>query len=444
MPAIKSGSNKPPTNSFRKVFLKTNENVQERKLWRYFNRSLVLLFILSGWIISCSNDLDDNESIFSKADELIETAINERLIPGAVILVGSADSILYHRAFGDAVIYNREGTPLPEPVEMTKSTLFDIASLTKIFATTYGVKLLHSRGLLNLDEPVSNYLSEFNTEDKRSITVRHLLSHTSGLQPWYPTYYKAIDKYERLLLISEIPTIGTAGEQRRYSDLGFMLLADLIEHIADEPIEQFLDRNIYHPLELTSTIIRPDTSYLKSIAATSHGNPFEKRMVYDNKFGFTIDIDPESWNGWRDYVLSGEVNDGNAFYTHNGFAGHAGLFSTAEDLYRLSALVLNDGKHDQTKIFSKESIKQFLETDSFGHGLGYMMDNQSLNAKELPEGSFGHTGFTGTSFVVIPDENLIIILLTNRQHFGVDHETNYPDLRELRSDLTELFLNLLN
>lgn len=418
------------------------KELKREKRWRFPYSAILLLLILNGLFISCSYDLPDDHLELSQADELIETAIRERLIPGAVLLVGTSDSILYHKASGHAAIYDRDGTPLPESVEMSTSTLFDIASLTKIFATTYGIKLLHSRGLIGLDDPVSIYLPELDTDELRSITVRQLLSHTSGLPQWYPTFYRSNDKQERLQLIPGLATIGPAGGQRRYSDLGFMILADLIEVISSEPFEYFLDRNLYDPLQLNSTFFNPDISQVHSIAATSHGNPFEKRMVYDDNFGYTIDIDPESWNGWRDYVLIGEVNDGNAYYTHQGVAGHAGLFSTAEELYRLTALFFNDGMHNNTRIFDKDSIDLFLQPDSFGHGLGYMMDSRSLHANELPEGSFGHTGFTGTNFIVIPDRDLIIILLTNRQHFGVDEETSYPDLRKLRSDIADLFLSI--
>jgi serine-type D-Ala-D-Ala carboxypeptidase len=414
--------------------------LKREKLWRFPCYAFLLLFFINGLLISCSGEVPDSD--IHHADEIVETAIHDSLIPGAVLLAGSSDSIFYHKAFGHAVIFDKNGSLLSEPIGMTTSTLFDIASLTKIFATTYGIMLLHSRGQLDLDEPVSNYLPELDSDEKRSITVRHLLSHTSGLLQWYPTYYNSTNKQQRLQLVSNLPLNWPVGEQRRYSDIGFMILADLIESITNVSMDQFLNRNIYNPLELTATVFNPDLLQIPKIAATSHGNPFEKRMVYDDNFGYTIDIDPDSWDEWRDYVLHGEVNDGNAYYTHQGVAGHAGLFSTAREIYRLTALLLNNGLYKNTRIFNPDSIEQFLEPDSYGHGLGFMMDSQSLHARQLPEGSFGHTGFTGTYFVVIPDNDLIIILLTNRQHFGVDEETNYPDLRKLRSDITDLFLSI--
>jgi CubicO group peptidase (beta-lactamase class C family) len=164
-------------------------------------------------------------------------------------------------------------------------------------------------------------------------------------------------------------------------------------------------------------------------------------MVYDDDFGYTVDVDPEAWDGWRDYVLRGEVNDGNAFHTHSGVAGHAGLFSTAEELYRLASLLLTAGRYNEMQLFTADTIGTFLTLDRFGHGLGFMMDAGSLHAAELPDGSFGHTGFTGTNFVIIPEKDLIIILLTNRQHFGVDEDGYYPDLRELRSGVIKVIID---
>lgn len=394
-----------------------------------------ILPVLAGTLFlgSCEEDPAVPGQRFIDADRLIESALTDSLIAGAVLLAGNSESILYHQAYGYGTIYEADNQPLPVPEEITPGHLFDIASLSKIFATTYGLMLLHSRGLLDVDDPVSGYLQEFDTEEKHDITIRHLLTHSSGLIQWFPTYYIATNPGERLAFVSSEPLISGIGEQRRYSDLGFMILADLIETITGESLEEFLEREIYRPLGLSSTLFNPDPGIYPDIAATSYGNPFEKKMVYDDDFGYTVNVDPGAWDGWRDYVLRGEVNDGNAYHTHGGIAGHAGLFSTADELYRLASLLLTAGQYNDLQLFTTDTIGTFLTPDRFGHGLGFMMEAGSLHAAELPDGSFGHTGFTGTNFVIIPEKDLIIILLANRQHFGVNENGYYPDLRELRS-----------
>jgi serine-type D-Ala-D-Ala carboxypeptidase len=412
----------------------------ELKILSKSYRIFLLLSFFVCFLISFGAEEYEVDHRFEKTGQIIVDAVNSNLIPGAVLLVGDDEDILFHHAYGYGSIYDVHMNKLAEPEVMTTGHLFDIASMTKIFATTYGLMLLHNRGLLDIDSPVSSYIDAFNTEDKKEITVRQLLTHTSGLMQWFPTYYVSNNSKERLEFIVNHKLTGSIGEQRRYSDLGFMILADLIETITGESFDAFLDNEIYQPLGLMDTGFNPDPGRFQHIASTSHGNPFEKRMVYDDNFGYTVDADPDSWSGWRDYVLRGEVNDGNAFYTHNGIAGHAGLFSTAEELYRLSSILLNNGQYNNHHLFTLDTIRLFLTSDRFGHGLGFMMEPGPLHSKDLPEGSFGHTGFTGTSFVVIPERDLIVILLTNRQHFGVDEDGYYPNLRELRENVIRVIL----
>lgn len=407
----------------------------------HFLSGIILPFaFLSISLTSCTEQIPESQSRFAETDKLIEAAIEDSLFSGAVLLAGTSEEILHQKAYGHAALFNSDGTLLQDPDTMSLKHLFDIASLTKIYATTFGIMLLHSRGLLDVDKPLSKYIPEFDTFDKRSITSRHLLTHSSGLMQWFPTYYTSENSRERLEFIAEQPLISEPGSQRRYSDLGFMILADLIEVISGTPFTRFLEQEIYSPLELSSTLFNPDLTIIPDITATSHGNPFEKRMVYDDDFGYTVDVDPDSWDGWREYVLRGEVNDGNAFHTHDGMAGHAGLFSTAEELYILTKIMLTGGQYKELQLLRPESLNLFLTRDRFGHGLGFMMKAQSLHADKLPEGSFGHTGFTGTNVVVIPERDLIFILLTNRQHFGVDEDGTYPDLRELRETVLNTIL----
>lgn len=399
-------------------------------------RKWVLAFPLLFLLHSCVEDTAKTEFTAAvELDQIVKSGLGDRLYAGAVLLVGDSERILYQQAFGYAEQFDFNGTEIGSPVVMTTDHLFDLASLTKVLATTFGVMILHDRNQINIYDPVHEYLSEFDTPEKQTITLAHLLNHTSGLVQWFPSFYVANSSDERLKFTVNKPLLGTPGENRRYSDFGFMVLADVIERVTGQSLDRFLAENIYQPMDLKSTVFNPDIAQFL-LVATSHGNPFEKRMVHDDTFGYTVDVDPDSWDAWRDYTLKGEVNDGNAFYTQKGVAGHAGLFSTAEDVYELLRLMLNNGKYGNNEIFSAETIDLFTTQDLFGHGLGWMMRDESLNGIDLPDGSFGHTGFTGTNVIVSPEKDRIFVFLTNRQHVGVNEEGQYPNLREIRESLS--------
>ena len=224
------------------------------------------------------------------------------------------------------------------------------------------------------------------------------------------------------------------GEQRRYSDLGFILLGEIIEIVSGLPLDQFMKQNIFQPLGMKNTVYNPLSSYTPGrIAATSAGNPYEKRMVYDSTLGFKVkEIDPAQWNGWRSYVLRGEVNDGNTWYANGGISGAAGLFSTASDLQKLVDMLINKGMVGSKQFLSGKTIETFLTKDKFNNGLGWMMDPANSFMKNAPEGSFGHTGFTGPSITVIPRSKISIILLINRQNIGLSNNGEYYNLNPVR------------
>lgn len=397
---------------------------------------LIFPLLLLLLMISCGEDTDKTDFLAAEeTDQIVESGLEDSLFAGAVLLIGDSNGILHQRAFGFAELIDFNGNEIESPVVMTNDHLFDLASLTKVLATTLGVMVLHDQNQINISDPVHEYLPEFNTSEKQSITLAHLLNHTSGLVQWFPSFYVANSPEDRLKFTVNEPLLNPPGENRRYSDFGFMVLGDVIERVSGQGLDQFLADNIYRPMGLKSTFFNPDTAQF-SIVATSHGNPFEKRMVYDDDFGYMVDVDPDSWDGWREYTLKGEVNDGNAFYTQNGVAGHAGLFSTAEEVYELLRLILNNGRNGDKEFFSPETIELFTTEDEFGHGLGWMMSEASLNAIVLPEGSFGHTGFTGTNVIISPEKDRILVFLTNRQHFGVDENGQYPNLKEIREKLS--------
>jgi CubicO group peptidase (beta-lactamase class C family) len=322
---------------------------------------------------------------------------------------------------------------------MTPSTVFDLASVTKVMATTMAFMLLVDRGELELDAPVHVYLHEFRGSSKDSITARHLLTHSAGLAQWQPIYYSATSSEESYRTIREMPLQWGVGEARHYSDLGFMLLGYLVERVTGEPLDRFVARELYEPLGLEQTGFRrarctdcPEGPF----AATSHGNPFEFRMVHDTSFGYVYSGDPTSWNGWRRYTLVGEVNDGNAFHAHDGIAGHAGLFSSATELARLLELLLNGGELAGRRFVSPQTVATFLEPTEYGQALGWQSPSWA------PPGSFAHTGFTGTFVIGIPSEGHAVVLLTNRQNFGVGSNTRYPDLEELQRKVVETVLGV--
>ena len=407
--------------------------------FRFFSppRFILCLLILSSSSILYSQKVHPKEAkavLISGIDSLLQAHVDQDKIPGVVIQIKKGDHIIYKRAYGFAQKYDYNHHLLNPAEKMKVNTLFDIASLTKVIGTTTSIMLLVDRGILKIDDPVCMYIKAFNSPDKREITIRNLLTHTAGLYEWYPLYYRASNKQESYKLIGTLPLMFPVGEQRRYSDLGFVLLGEIIEIVSGLPLEKFMQENIFHPLHMDQTTYNPlAAGSFKNIAATSHGNPYEKRMVYDSTLGFKIkEIDPDKWTGWRHYTLRGEVNDGNAWYANGGISGAAGLFSTVDDLQKLVDMLMNKGKAGSRQFISEKTIKTFLTKDKFNNGLGWMMDTDNSFMKNGPEGTFGHTGFTGTSISVIPKYHLSVILLINRQNTGLLNTGEYYNVNNLR------------
>src|SRR6185312_4940398 len=364
------------------------------------------------------------------------------------------------------------------------ATLFDLASLTKVVGTTTSLMLLADQGKIHVDDPVSRYLPGFDTGAKRQITLRHLLTHTAGLYEWYPLFYRSAHRDSTIRLVESLPLKYPVGRQRRYSDLGFMLLGAVVERVSGMPLEVFEARYVFGPLGMTHTTYNPlQHGHTTDIAATSLGNPYEYRMTHDSSLGFLIPgLDPMSWNGWRKYVVKGEVNDGNAWYASEGVSGHAGLFSTVGDIQRLVDMLMDGGKIagdggsrgsgggrrgaggggsgrrsgggrgggggrrgagggggkvGTRQFISAATIRTFLTPDSFRNGLGWMMDPANSFMKDAPAGSFGHTGFTGTSIAVVPSEHLSVIILINRQNIGLQPNQVYYNPNPIRKGVFE-------
>ncbi len=403
-------------------------------------------------LAACSVDGATSNPGLERADSLVDAAVQYGMIPGAVILVARDGDVLLHRAHGAAQAKELQagdttgrGDPyaeaprfLSEPRPMTPATVFDLASVTKVMATTMAVMMLVDRDRVDVDAQVHSYLPAFRGISKDSITLRHLLTHSAGLTQWQPIYYSASTSEDAFEVIRQMPLLWGVGQERRYSDLGFMLLGYLVEQVTGIPLDRFLADELYEPLGLNRTGFRrsgcshcPDGPF----AATSHGNPYERRMAYDTSFGYLYPGDPTSWASWRRYTLLGEVNDGNAFHAFGGVAGHAGLFSTAAELARLLQLLLNEGEIDGGRLLAQETVAAFLQHTDYGQALGWQTPSWA------PEGSFSHTGFTGTFVMGVPSQDLAIVLLTNRQNLGVGEDTRYSDLRDLQRTVVEAVIN---
>jgi CubicO group peptidase (beta-lactamase class C family) len=374
-------------------------------------------------------------------DSLINQAVIDSIVPGAVALVSIENQIVYKNTFGYAHAYDYGKKTLQNPEEMTSEHVFDLASLTKVLATTMGIMKLVGDGRINLDDKISRYLTPFKATDKEPITIRHLLTHTSGLQPWKPLYFHADNSAKTLDYIATLPLSYSIGKERHYSDLGFMLLGYIIEGVSGTRLDDFLNSNIYSELDLKNTSFNPTLAHNNwPYAATSHGNPFEYKMVADDDFGYDCDEDISDFKTWRTYTLKGEVNDGNAFYANDGIAGHAGLFSTVDDIQKLLQLLLNNGYHKEKRILSTEVVREFLTRDIFDNGLGWAMSTAVLPVTELPDGAFGHTGFTGTYLLCLPDRALSLVLLTNRQNLDVSESGSYNSLTSLRKNVSDFVI----
>jgi CubicO group peptidase (beta-lactamase class C family) len=342
------------------------------------------------------------------------------------LVVAKDGRVLHERAFGYAQLNDYEMQRLASPRPMKTTTMFDLASVTKVMATTFAVMILTDRGRIDLDAPVYTYLPDFRGPHLDSITVRHLLQHSSGLVQWQPLYYQASNSAQTYAAIRDMPLAFGVGEARHYSDLGFMLLGYIVERVSGQPLDRFITSSLYQPLGLRTLTFRPRARGFTDFAATEQGNVYERHMVYDSTFGYRYRGDPTAWNGWRQTVLAGEVDDGNSHYANGDVAGHAGLFGTAADLRVLLDVLNNRGLYNGRQIIRSETIGRFLTRDKYQNYLGWQAP------PTMPEGSFSHTGFTGTYVLGVPRYKLSVVLLTNRQNMGTNVRGLFPDVGPLQ------------
>lgn len=325
---------------------------------------------------------------FGEIHSVVEEEIDKGNFPGAVVLVGKRDDILYWEAFGSEVI-----EPFVEPV--VKETIFDLASMTKPIATATSVLILSDRGAIDLDDYVRKYLPAFGRNGKEDTRISHLLTHTSGL-PAYTNANALKEQFgspcpdELIEKICGLEAASIPGEKFRYSCLGYITLARIVEVVSGEDIADFSRHNIYAPLGMKATGYNPARSRTNDIAATE---------IVDGQ------------------LLRGTVHDPLA-QLMAGKSGNAGLFSNVYDLSIYCRMLLDDGVWKRRRILSPESVAMLTGEQSHGRAYGFDVNSSYswVKGDHAPEGAFCHTGYTGTSIVCDPASGLFVIILTNRAH----------------------------
>lgn len=367
----------------------------------------------------------------AKVDRALEKAIDSSETSGAVVLacMHRDNEWLTHESVRGLAVAK------PERIPMTRQTVFDLASLTKPIATTTSIMLLESAGNLSIDDPVAKYLPTFSERDKQEVTLRHLLTHSSGLKPWRGFHELLIDKErkkgERLIATSagrdfiidrilRSSLVHKPGEAAVYGDLNFIVLGEVIKAVSGESIEDFCSTKLFGPLGLTKT---------------------RYRTCFENTS--CIPVDEKSTTAateecsWRDRVLWGEVHDPNA-YAMGGVAGHAGLFAPADDVMRFGKIVL-DTWHDRSDLLPREVLRKFLERQSVPKGSDWALGWDTPSAVSSSSGQYfssrsvGHLGFTGTSLWIDLENEIIVVFLSNRIHL-VSKKSHYglrPKIHDL-------------
>ncbi len=339
-------------------------------------------------------------SLARTLDAIVEKAIAADELPGAVLLVSHKGQIIHRKAYGSRAV-------LPAREAMTLDTIFDLASLTKIVATTSSVMLLVEQGKVRLNDPVAKYLPEFAANGKGQVTVRHLLTHTSGLRPIPPLKDPWTGAEAVFKSIYEDTLIAPPGVRFIYSDGGFIILAELVRRVSGVPVNEFALEKIYKPLGMSRTRFLPPTAWKPRIAPTEE-----------------IDLPEGAKAGsGKGRVLRGEVHDPRA-RGMGGVAGHAGLFSTADDLARYCRMILAKGAAPGGKrIFAAATVGKMTTPQSPPwsptlRGLGWDIDSvySAPRGEFFPRGTFGHTGFTGTAMWIDAQSRTFYILLANSVH----------------------------
>lgn len=353
------------------------------RTYHFPTRSLVVLLLLLQFLAAAFAQTPQDVR-FAPVDAAIDKAIHDGQIPGAVLLIGHNGQVIYRKAYGERWL-----EPKREP--MTIDTIFDMASLTKVLATTGCVMRLWEEGQFRLNDPVAKYIPEFGKYGKEEITIRELLTHYSGLREDLDLKSPWEGKETAYQMANEEKLVSPPGAYFRYSDINFIVLGELVERLSGMPLDKYAEAHIFQPLGMNDTRFLPPASWLPRIAPTE----------YDE----------------HNVMLDGVVHDPTA-RRMGGVAGHAGLFSTADDVSKFAEALL-DGKFPLSPLtVEKMTIPETAPNATMLRGLGWDIDTPfSTNRGELfPVGGYGHTGFTGTSLWVDPTSKTYVILLINGVH----------------------------
>ena len=349
---------------------------------------------------------------FEAVETLVEQSIADNVFPAASIAVIYRDNVVFHKAFGH-MTYGKNSPPVDT------STIFDVASLTKPIVTTSIVMQLSERDSLNLDAPVSSYIPEFSQSGKENVTVKNLLLHNSGLIAHRFLIKTSRTADEAIASIYNEPLRTQTGTKTTYSDLGFITLGKVIERVTGNSLEENFSVRFSKPLGMQSTLFNPPKALHPQIA------PTEKDTL---------------WSLTKPRPL---VHDHNAALL-GGIAGHAGLFSTTEDLLVFVHMLLQEGRYDNRVFFLPSTLKRFTRRNLGSRALGWdlrSLNGSSSSGQYFSARTYGHLGYTGTSIWIDPEKELAVITLTNRVH-PTSENTKIRRFRPLLHDAVVKCLNL--
>ena len=360
---------------------------------RFFIKLSRVLCIILGLIVFNALYAEITSVEKTTIDSIINRAIQDSIFPGAVLCFGNSKNMTFINAYG-RFDYSHQSNPV------TIDCIYDLASLTKVIATTSGIMRLVERGLLNINDPVSDHILDFGTKDKKQISIKNLLVHNSGLSPGSPLYSCCKTKEIALDSLFNLKLQYNTGEKTVYSDLGFIMLGLVVEKISNQSLDIYVNQILNKEMGMKKTSFNPDNSIWNQIIPTDPD--INMRLI--KKPGMV-----------RNKITR----------NFNGVAGHAGLFSNASDLATFATMYLNQGNNNGGEIFKKASIDNFSKKQSSKTTRALGWDTGNGNQKNkisnlFSDDAFGHTGFTGTSIWIDPTIDLYIILLTNRTYEMTD------------------------
>ncbi len=349
----------------------------------------------------------------------VDRALVRRVTPGAVVLIARCGKIAKWQAYGYSALYrNADRDLMKHPVRMHRNTIFDLASVTKLFTTT-AIMQLWDEGKFKLDDPVAKYLPQFGVNGKETVTIRELLTHTSGLRGDPPTPLYAIhgSRAKRIKYVLGLPLEYPPGTHYVYSDINFITLGALIKRLSGEREDAYVHKHIAEPLHMDDTMYNPPARLKRRIDATEY--------------------QPSTGRG----MLQGQVNDENA-WALGGVAGHAGLFSSAHDLAVFGQMMLNGGRYEGARVLSRRAVK-LISTNwdkkypGDATGLGWSINRGYMMGALSGKHSIGHEGYTGTNIVINRRNGILAIILTNREHPTRHGPSVVATIREFNTDVAK-------